>query len=84
MRCGTRTVTPPARAMSHSPASRLWQARWTATSEVEQAVWTEMLGPRRLSLWEIRVLTKSLSLPQTCMLPVGPISRRWKWKGETR
>ena len=27
--------------------SRLRQARWTATSEVEQAVWTVTLGPRR-------------------------------------
>ena len=35
-RCGT----PPARAMSHSPLSRLWTARCTATSEVEQAVCT--------------------------------------------
>ena len=27
-----------------------WQARWTATSDVEQAVCTLTLGPRRLSL----------------------------------
>ena len=55
MRCGTRTVTPPARAMSHSPAKRLWQAKWTATNEVEQADCTVRLGPRRFSLYEIRV-----------------------------
>ena len=42
---GTVIETPPASAMSHSPASRLWQARWTATSEVEQAVCTLTLGP---------------------------------------
>ena len=47
--------TPPASAMSHSPLSRLWQARWTATSEVEQAVCTPMAGPRRFSLYETRV-----------------------------
>ena len=40
-------VTPPAKAMSHSKLSRLWQARCTATSDVEQAVCTLMLGPRR-------------------------------------
>ena len=45
-----RTETPPASAMSHSPASRLWQARWTATSEVEQAVCTVTLGPVRFEL----------------------------------
>ena len=37
--------TPPARAMRDSPARRLWQARWTATSEDEQAVSTARLGP---------------------------------------
>ena len=62
-RCGTLIETPPASAMSHSPFSRLWQARWTATSEVEQAVWTVQLGPRRLSLYDTRVVRKSLSLP---------------------
>src|SRR5215472_2819981 len=30
-----RTVAAPPRAMSHSPERRLWQARCTATSEVE-------------------------------------------------
>ena len=49
-RWGTVTETPPASAMSHSPASRLWQARCTATSEVEQAVWTVIAGPVRSSL----------------------------------
>ena len=42
--------TPPASAMSHSQLSRLWQARWMATSDVEHAVWMAMLGPRRFSL----------------------------------
>ena len=40
---------PPASATSHSPLSRLRQARWTATSDDEHAVWTAMLGPRRLN-----------------------------------
>ena len=44
-------------------SSRLWQARCTATSEVEQAVWTVTLGPRRFSLYETRVGRWSLSLP---------------------
>ena len=47
---GRLIETPPASAMSHSPSSRLWQAWWIATSEVEHAVCTVTLGPRRLSL----------------------------------
>ena len=47
---GTETRTPPARARSHSPLSRLWTARCTATSDVEQAVCTVRLGPRSPSL----------------------------------
>ena len=54
---------PPASAISHSPDKRLWQARCTATSEVEQAVCTLMLGPRRSKAKEARVARKSLSLP---------------------
>ncbi|KYF86719.1 hypothetical protein BE18_15425 [Sorangium cellulosum] len=42
-------LTAPTMARSHSPASRLRQARWTATSEDEQAVSTTRLGPRRSS-----------------------------------
>src|SRR5690348_18027478 len=37
--------TPPAKARSHCRCSKLWQARHTATSEVEQAVCTATLGP---------------------------------------
>ncbi|COZ72630.1 Uncharacterised protein [Mycobacterium tuberculosis] len=47
--------------MSHSPDSRLRQARCTATSDDEHAVCTAMLGPRRLNACEIRVARKSLS-----------------------
>ncbi len=39
------TVTPPASAMSHSPARRACAARCRATSEEEQAVSTVMDGP---------------------------------------
>ena len=39
--CGMKTATLPARAIWHSSSSRLWQARWTAISEVEQAVCSE-------------------------------------------
>ncbi|GAA3117276.1 hypothetical protein GCM10020254_75130 [Streptomyces goshikiensis] len=41
------TVTPPARARVHSPLRRAWAARWTATSEDEQAVSTVTAGPSR-------------------------------------
>ena len=49
--------------MSVSSVSRLWQARWIATSELEHALWTVTLGPLRSSLYEMRVAMKSLSLP---------------------
>ncbi len=45
----TTALTPPAIARSHSPSRRFWQAWCTATSEEEQAVSTETLGPRRSS-----------------------------------
>ena len=40
-------LTPPASARLHSPARRLCTARCTATSDDEQAVSSEMLGPCR-------------------------------------
>ena len=43
------TFTPPPRARSHSPARRLCAARWTATSDEEQALSRATLGPRRSS-----------------------------------
>src|SRR5205823_10511613 len=54
--CGTRMVAPPASAISHSPASRLWQARCSATSDVEHEVCTVMLGPVSPSLYETLVV----------------------------
>ena len=39
------TVTPPAKAMSHSPERSAWAARCVATSEEEQAVSTVIAGP---------------------------------------
>ena len=48
-------ATPPATAISDSPARRLSQARCTATSELEQAVCTDNAGPCRLSLYAARV-----------------------------
>ena len=44
--------TPPASAMSQRPAHSASQATHTATSEVEQALCTAMLGPVKLSLYE--------------------------------
>ena len=44
------TVTPPARARSHSPLRRAWQARCIATSEDEQAVSIVTAGPSRPSV----------------------------------
>ena len=47
-------LAPPARAMSHSPARRLWQARWTAISDDEQAVSSDTLGPLKSKKCESR------------------------------
>ncbi len=41
------TVTPPVRASEHSPRRSAWVARWSATSEDEQAVSTVTAGPSR-------------------------------------
>ncbi len=41
--------TPPAIARSVSPDRRLSQARWIATSDEEQALSIDRLGPRRSS-----------------------------------
>jgi len=47
-------LTPPTRATSDSPRSKLWQARWAATREEEQALSTAMLGPRKSKRYEMR------------------------------
>src|ERR1700730_12568647 len=38
-------LTPPAKAMRHSPALKLWPARCTATRDAEQPVSNETDGP---------------------------------------
>ena len=48
------TVTPPARAIVHSPARRAWQARCSATSDDEQAVSTDTVGPSSPSTYATR------------------------------
>ena len=72
--------TPPARATEDSPSCRLWQARWTATRDDEQAVSRERLGPRRSNQYEIRLAAMVMALP----VPVwGPIRSRFtsaSWK----
>ncbi len=41
------TVTPPARAVSHSPDLSDWHARCSATSDDEHAVSTVTAGPSK-------------------------------------
>ena len=57
------TFTPPARASVASPLRRLWQARWTATSDDEQAVSIARLGPRKSSRYERRLAAMLAALP---------------------
>ncbi len=57
------TVTPPARARSHSPCRRAWAARWRATREDEQAVSTVTAGPSRPKAYERRPETTLAELP---------------------
>src|SRR5262245_31414731 len=53
---GGRSIdAAPASAISHSPLRSASQARCAATREVEHAVCSVMLGPRRLSLYEVNV-----------------------------
>lgn len=61
---------PPARAISHSPERSDWAARWTATSELEHAVCTVMLGPFSPSLYETRVAAESALLSEPRDMPV--------------
>src|SRR6188768_2660070 len=55
--------TPPARAVLLSPDQRDWQARWTATSDDEQAVSSATLGPSRLNACEIRLASIVMTTP---------------------
>ncbi len=48
------TVTPPTRAMEHSPARRACAAMCRATAEEEQAVSTDTAGPSRPNRYEMR------------------------------
>ena len=59
---GSLMYAPPARARSHSPVSRLWTARWTATADVEQAVFTLTAGPSSPSWYAARVMAYSRSV----------------------
>ncbi|RPK41029.1 hypothetical protein EES37_20555 [Streptomyces sp. ADI91-18] len=60
------TVTPPARAMVHSPPRSAWIAQCRATREEEQAVSTVTAGPSRPKAYETR--------PEA-MLPELPVPR---------
>ena len=55
--------TPPTTARLHSPDRNAWQARSVATSEDEQAVSTEMLGPLKFILWEMRFEATLIATP---------------------
>ncbi len=47
-------MTPPARAIEHSPARNAWAAKCNATSDDEHAVSTLTAGPSKPSTYEIR------------------------------
>ncbi len=57
------TLTPPAIAASHSPLRIDMTARWIATRELEHAVSTGSLGPRRSSRWDIRFASTEWAVP---------------------
>ncbi len=62
--CGeSMTLTPPASARSTSWVLRLWQARWSATSEEEHAVSTATLGPWRSRRSESRFTATLAAFP---------------------
>lgn len=55
--------TPPAIAASHAPDRSASTARWTATSELEQAVSTGSLGPWMSRTYEMRLASMEWALP---------------------
>src|SRR5437899_5432415 len=57
------TLTPPASASRQSPCRRLRQARWTATSDEEQAVSIDRHGPCRPSTYDRRPAATLNELP---------------------
>src|SRR5215831_1278348 len=57
------TLAPPATASEHSPPHSDWQARWTATSDAEQAVSTARLGPRNPNTYESRLASIVIIIP---------------------
>ncbi|KYF50885.1 hypothetical protein BE08_28185 [Sorangium cellulosum] len=73
--------TPPASARWLSPARRLWQARWTATSDEEHAVSTAMLGPSSPRTYDSRPAGKQWPLPvaayASCSSGAAAALRSW-------
>src|SRR5205814_6138037 len=64
-------LTPPASATSHSPARRLWHARWIAASDEEHAVSTVMPGPVRPNWYDTRFasMPRALPVPTWLLIP---------------
>src|ERR1700693_2993438 len=56
-------LTPPAKAMRHSPALKLWQAKCTATRDAEQPVSTDIDGPCNPRMYDIRPEAMLCALP---------------------
>ncbi len=80
MRSGvSMSETPPAMATSLSPWRRLWQARCMATSEDEQAVSMDRLGPRRSSTYERRLASTLCSVPVSVRASMASGSLYWSW-----
>ncbi|CAM5711466.1 hypothetical protein SFUMM280S_00111 [Streptomyces fumanus] len=57
------TLTPPTRAIAHSPFRSACTARWRLTSEEEQAVSTLTAGPSRPKVYATRPEPTLLALP---------------------
>ncbi|GLY16587.1 hypothetical protein Kisp01_36020 [Kineosporia sp. NBRC 101677] len=57
------TMTPPARARSHSPPRSAWAARCSETRAEEQAVSTVTAGPSRPSAYETRPEITEVTFP---------------------
>ena len=74
----TISETPPASARAVSPARRLWQARWMATSDDEQAVSIERLGPRRSRKYDRRLASTLCKVPVKVRASIEARSRYCK------
>ncbi len=65
--------TPPTMALEHSPRDNAFNAWWSATKELEQAVSMGSLGPVKLKMYDTRLAKIEENVPvELCASIPGP------------